>query len=139
MKQWIHRTLAPLVVAMTLTAAKAIVAQTIAISSASEAVQLTGSSGGSRKDPNCAGNIANFPNHVIQVADDSNLRFTLQAQGKPALLIQSASGQRFCVAADSFSGGKVEIPGRWPQGVYQVFVGDRSNGQYPYTLVISPN
>jgi hypothetical protein len=139
MKALIHRSFVALAALMALAAVQNVVAQTIAISSASQPVQLSGTSGGNRKDANCAGSIASTPNHVVQVQEDSNLRFTLQAAGKPALLIQSASGQVFCVAADSFSNGKVEIPGRWTQGTYQVFVGDRGNGQFPYTLSIAPN
>jgi hypothetical protein len=76
---------------------------------------------------------------VVQVAEDANLRITLQAGGQPSLLIRNPSGQEFCVPADSYSGGKIDIPGRWTKGNYSVYVGDRSNGQYPYTLSISHN
>lgn len=112
--------------------------QMIAISPGSQPVQVTGTSGGAKKDTGCAGYVATTPNHVIQVTEDSDLRFTLQSSGgQPALLIQGPDGQTFCVPADSYSGGKVEIPGRWPKGDYNVFVGDRANEHHTYTLSIS--
>ncbi len=119
--------------------ATAALSQTVAITPNSQTIQLNGTSGGGKKDPSCAGYIAPSPNHVVQVTEDANLQFTLQSSGQPALLIRSASGQNFCVPADSYSNGKVTIPGRWSKGTYAVFVGDRANGQHPYTLSISHN
>lgn len=119
-------------------AAGSALSETIAIAPTSQAVQVSGTSGGGQKDSGCAGNIAASPNHTIQVTEDTSLRFTLQASGgQPTLLIRGASGQNFCVAADSYSNGKVVIPGRWSRGTYSVFVGDRANGRHPYTLSIS--
>lgn len=124
--------------AIALGAAGAAFAQVVAVSPTSQTIQLSGKSGGDKKDNSCAGFIASAPNHIIQVTADTNLQFTLQAQGgQPALLIRSAAGQDFCVPADSYSGGKVQIPGRWSKGNYSVFVGDRAHGSYPYTLSIS--
>jgi hypothetical protein len=109
------------------------------ISSNSAPVQLSGMSGGNRKDDSCAGYIAANPNHVVKLTEATDLRFSLQSKGQPALLIRSSYGQEFCVPADSYSNGKVEIPGRWKQGTYSVFVGDRANGSHAYTLLISPS
>jgi hypothetical protein len=117
----------------------AAVSQSIAITPNSQPVEVNGTSGGTQKDKSCAGYIAASPNHTVQVMEDSNLLFRLQSSGQPALLIRSATGQDFCVPADSFSGGKVEIPGRWSRGKYLVFVGDRAGGQHSYTLSISRN
>ena len=103
----------------------------------SSEVQLNGTSGGSQKDGSCAGFIPTAPNHVVQLNNDANLDFTLRSTGQPALLIRSASGQSFCVPADSLSNGTVVIPGLWTKGTYSVYVGDRANGQHPYTLSIS--
>lgn len=111
--------------------------QIVAVTPTSQPIQLTGTSGGDKKDASCAGYIASSPNHVIQVTEDSNLQFTLQAAGSPALLIRSSTGQDFCVPADSYSGGKVQIPGRWSKGNYSVFIGDRAHGRHPYTLLVS--
>lgn len=112
-------------------------AQNVAISPGSAAVQLNGTSGGNRKDTSCAGFVSSAPNHVVQVTEDSNLEFVLRSTGEPALLIRGASGNEFCVPADKFSNGEVRIPGRWKKGSYSVFVGDRANGKHPYTLSIS--
>lgn len=114
-------------------------AQAVLIAANSPTVTLRGVSGGPKKSSGCAGFVANTPNHVVQVTEDSNLRFSLQAAGEPTLMISGPSGQTFCVQADSLSGGRIDIPGRWNQGNYTVFVGDRNKGQQsPYTLSISP-
>ena len=136
LKRWL---VVPLGLAIAGVTAAATFSQPIAITPSSQPVQVNGTSGGSQKDKSCAGYIATSPNHVIQVTEDSNLLFRLQSSGQPALLIRSAAGQDFCVPADSFSGGQVEIPGRWSRGKYLVFVGDRAGGQHSYTLSISRN
>lgn len=128
----------PLALAIALGTASTALSQSVAITSSSQTVQLNGTSGGSKKDSKgCAGFIEPAPNHVIQVTEDANLQFTLQSSGEPALLIRSISGQDFCVPADSYSEGKITIPGRWSKGTYSIYVGDRANGQHPYTLSIS--
>lgn len=130
----------PATMALSLSVADIALSQLIAITPSSSTVQVKGTSGGTQADASCAKHIAGSPNHVIQVTEDTNLRFSLQAVGgEPALLIRSATGQDYCVPADSDSGGKVTIPGRWSKGNYSVFVGDRANGQFPYTLSISRN
>lgn len=137
-KQFTRWLAIPTTLALTLGVAGAALSETIAITPSSNAVQVGGTSGGSAKGGSCAGNIAANPNHVIRVTQDANLRFTLQANGgQPTLLIRGSTGQDFCVAADSYSGGKIDIPGRWTEGTYSVFVGDRANGQHAYTLSIS--
>lgn len=126
----------PISVAIALSAAQVALSQSITISPSSQPTQVSGTSGGNRND-SCAGHIPTSPNHVVNVTEDADLRFVLQSQGEPALLIRSASGQNFCVPADRYSNGKVEIPGRWPKGTYSIYVGDRANGQHSYTLAIS--
>jgi hypothetical protein len=127
----------PTAVAIALGTVSAASAAPVLISSSASEVQLSGTTGGSLKDTSCAGFIQAAPNHVVQVNEDANLDFTLRSSGQPALLIRSASGQSFCVPADSLSNGTVVIPGLWTKGTYSVFVGDRANGQHPYTLSIS--
>lgn len=128
----------PAVLAMVLAAPGIAYSQAVAtITSASGGATLSGKSLGTNS---CAGDAPPTPSHEVQVTEDSNLRFTVQSEGGvPTLLIRSASGQRFCVQADSSSGGQVSIPGRWVKGRYLVYVGDRSRGQIPYTLRISGN
>jgi hypothetical protein len=128
----------PIAAAIALGTASTVLSQAVAITPNSQTIQLNGTSGGSKQDSKgCAGAIAAAPNHVVQVTEDANLQFTLQSSGEPALLIRSSSGQDFCVPADSYSNGKITIPGRWNKGTYSVFVGDRAKGQHPYTLSIS--
>ncbi|MEH2424344.1 MAG: hypothetical protein V7K48_26570 [Nostoc sp.] len=96
---------------------------------------LKGKSGGTVKS-NC-GNITTEPNQVIQVTESlPYLRLTVESQGKPTLLINGPGG-RFCVMADSYSGGKPEVSGFWQPGQYLVHVGELSKRQSSYTLSIS--
>ncbi|WP_193195287.1 hypothetical protein [Nostoc sp. MG11] len=96
---------------------------------------LNGQSGGSVKS-NC-GNITAAPNQVIQVTESlPYLRLTVESKGQPTLLIDGPGG-RFCVLADSYSGGKLELSGYWQPGKYLLFVGDLSQQQHSYTLSIS--
>jgi hypothetical protein len=96
---------------------------------------LNGNSGGGNKS-NC-GVITEAPNQVIQVTESlPYLRLTVEGTGKPTLLIDGPGG-RFCVLADSYSGGKAEISGYWEAGKYSLHIGELSQGQYTYTLSIS--
>lgn len=96
---------------------------------------LNGKSGGTVKS-NC-GNISAKPNQVIQVTESlPYLRLTVESQGKPTLLIDGPGG-RFCVLADSYSGGKSELSGFWQAGRYSLHVGELSKQEYSYTLSIS--
>ncbi|XGV96416.1 MAG: hypothetical protein ACAF41_27250 [Leptolyngbya sp. BL-A-14] len=134
-KRW---SVIPITVAIAWGTASTVLSQAVAITPSSQTIQLSGTSGGSKVDAKgCAGSIAAAPNHVVQLTDDANLQFTLQSSGEPTLLIRSGSGQDFCVPADSYSNGKITIPGRWSKGTYSVYVGDRAKGQHPYTLSIS--
>ncbi|MBD2563528.1 MULTISPECIES: hypothetical protein [Nostoc] len=96
---------------------------------------LNGNSGGTVKS-NC-GNITTEPNQVIQVTESlPYLRLTVESQGKPTLLIDGPGG-RFCVMADSYSGGKPELSGYWQEGKYSLYVGELSKQEYRYILSIS--
>jgi len=129
----------PAALAIALGTAGTVLSQSIAITPTTQPIQVSGTSGGSKNGGSCAGAIAASPNHIINVTEDTNLEFTLQAGGQPALLIRSASGQNFCVPADRYSNGTITVPGRWTKGTYSIFVGDRANGQSSYTLSITPN
>lgn len=109
--------------------------ETIKLARSNQSVAVQGTSGGGVKDRGCAGYIGNQPNHVVQLAEASDLRFSLQGTGQPTLLISGPNGRNFCVMADA--SGKIEVPGRWEQGNYSVYVGDRVQGKHPYTLSIS--
>lgn len=134
-KRW---SVVPTTIAAVLAMAGVASSQIVSVTPNSSGVTLDGTSGGARKDSSCAGFVADRPNHTIQVTEDSNLRFSLKGTGQPTLLITGAQGQTICVQADSLSGGKIEIPGRWSKGNYSVYVGDRAQGRNPYTLSIAP-
>jgi len=94
-----------------------------------------GTSGGA-KSSNC-GNIADAPSQVIQVKETlPYLHLSVQSSGQPTLLIEGPGGH-FCVLGDTDSGGRPEISGYWQAGRYSLYVGDRAEGQHPYTLSIS--
>ena len=139
MKTWSQWMALPIATAVVVTQISPVWSQAIAITPNSAPLQMTGSSGGDRQDNSCAGFISSQPNHTIQVTEDSDLRFVLQGAVQPALLIRSSTGKSFCVPADMYSNGKVEIPGRWHSGTYSVYVGDRANERHAYTLSISHN
>ncbi|MDM9379373.1 hypothetical protein QUB80_01455 [Chlorogloeopsis sp. ULAP01] len=96
---------------------------------------LKGQSGG-QNTTNC-GNIGATPSQVIQVTESlPYLRLTVESPGKPTLLIDGPGG-RFCVLADSYSGGKPEMSGYWPKGTYSLHVGELAKEEHTYTLSIS--
>ena len=97
---------------------------------------VRGKSGG-EKSSDC-GNIAATPNQIIEVKEPLPYgRFSVQSEGQPTLLIEGPKGRRFCVLADTEAGESPEVSGYWEVGKYSLYVGDRVNGQHPYTLSIS--
>ncbi|MBD2459594.1 hypothetical protein H6G89_00930 [Oscillatoria sp. FACHB-1407] len=98
------------------------------------AVVVTGNSGGSQSSS--CGFISGTPSQVVVVSQPTPLRFVVESQGQPTLLITGA-GQNRCAMADAYSGGMVQIPGVLNPGTYSVFVGDRAQGSHPYTLRIT--
>jgi hypothetical protein len=101
----------------------------------SEALVLNGISGGTVAS-NC-GNIANAPNHIIQLTQPlPYLRLTVDSPGQPTLLIDGPGGS-FCVLSDNYSGSKPELTGYFMPGEYTLHVGELSQSQYNYTLSIS--
>lgn len=132
-------TVVPAVLAMSLVFTNVTLAEAplvvIKPNSQPEPLIVNGKSGGEKKS-NC-GNIATAPNQVIQITDPlPYLRLTVESPGKPTLLIDGPGG-RFCVLADSYSGGKPEISGYWQKGNYSIYVGELSQRQYNYSLSFS--
>ncbi|XHR85028.1 MAG: hypothetical protein ACFKPT_12400 [Gloeotrichia echinulata GP01] len=99
---------------------------------------LNGTSAGGVKG-NC-GNINTAPNQIIEITEPlPYLRLTVESERQPTLLI-SGPGGRFCVLADSYSGGKAELSGYWQPGKYLLYIGyigDLSPDKFNYTLSIS--
>lgn len=103
--------------------------------SQSDPLVVRGKSGGVNGSD--CGNIAATPNQVIQVTESlPYLRLSVESPGAPTLLIEGPGG-RFCVLADSYSGGSPEISGYWEKGKYSLYVGNHTQEQHPYTLSIS--
>jgi hypothetical protein len=101
-----------------------------------EPLNISGVSGGQNNSGDC-GFVSQAPNHVIQVTQDLPYwRIAVQTAGAPSLMIQGPRG-RFCVLPANAAAGNVEFSGYGDKGTYTIFVGDRSQGQHPYSLSIS--
>jgi hypothetical protein len=101
-----------------------------------EPLTISGVSGGPNNSGDC-GFVSQAPNHVINVTQDLPYwRIAVQTAGAPSLMIQGPRG-RFCVLPANAAAGNVEFSGYGDKGIYTIFVGDRSQGQHPYSLSIS--
>jgi hypothetical protein len=133
MKSLIRWTAIPAALTMALAIATTAQADTVRTPLQSE-VQITGTSGGSQSSS--CGFISGTPSQVVVVDQPTPLRFSVESQGQPTLLI-TGGGQNRCAMADDYSGGRLQIPGVLNPGTYSVFVGDRAQSSHPYTLRIS--
>lgn len=100
---------------------------------------IQGQTGGPINSKGC-GYIASSPNHVINIPTRVDyMRLTVQANGgQPTLLVKGpTSKDSFCVLGDAASGFKPEMSGVWEPGKYQIYVGDLSGSNHPFTLSIS--
>ncbi|WP_413167307.1 hypothetical protein ACL6C3_11495 [Capilliphycus salinus ALCB114379] len=98
-------------------------------------VTTSGTSGGESNSGDC-GFVAAAPNHTIDVAEDLPLlRINVQTSGAPTLLIEGPAG-RYCVLPEG-AGGNLQFSGYAPSGTYNIYVGDREQGQHSYNLSIS--
>jgi hypothetical protein len=138
MKTLKHWMVVPAAVAMLFGSASVVRSQAIQIAPGfdPDPTVVNGTSGGSVASKGC-GAIAAQPNHVVTLSANFNyLRFNVQGDGQPTLLIKGPNGTS-CVPADSFSGGKIQAPGFWEKGIYSIYVGDLAGGQHPYTLSLT--
>ena len=100
---------------------------------------IQGKTGGPINSKGC-GYIASSPNHVINISKRVDyMRLSVRASGgQPTLLVKGPSPQdSFCVLGDASSGFKPEMSGVWEPGKYQIYVGDLSGKNHPFTLNIS--
>lgn len=101
-----------------------------------EPLNVSGVSGGPNNSGDC-GFVSQGPNQVIEVTQDLPYwRIAVQTAGAPSLMIQGPRG-RFCVLPANAAAGSVEFSGYGDKGTYVIFVGDRAQGQHPYSLSIS--
>ncbi|MDJ1175260.1 hypothetical protein [Roseofilum capinflatum] len=103
------------------------------ISPGFQPLEIAGLSGG--PTPSNCGNLAEAPNVTLTVTADTSIHFRLQSSGNPTLKIDGPQDFDLCVP--SHDGSTVEIPGQWPPGQYDVFIGDLQGGSHGYTLKIS--
>ncbi|NET06091.1 MAG: hypothetical protein F6K09_34535 [Merismopedia sp. SIO2A8] len=97
---------------------------------------LQGTSGGSNDSGDC-GMISATANHTITLSQQFDyLRFTVEASGKPTLLIEGPN-RRTCVPG--LPDENIEDSGLWKPGKYSIFIGDSAGGQHNYKLSITQN
>ncbi|NER28195.1 MAG: hypothetical protein F6J89_11325 [Symploca sp. SIO1C4] len=97
---------------------------------------LQGTSGGSNDSGDC-GMINATANHTITLSQQFDyLRFTVEASGKPTLLIEGPN-RRTCVPG--LPDENIEDSGLWKPGKYSIFIGDSAGGQHNYKLSITQN
>ena len=134
------KSLAPIItltLAMILAAAGTVRSQPLQLAPGfPEPLSVSGVSGGPNNSGDC-GFVASGPNIVLEVTQDLPYwRIAVQTAGAPSLMIQGPRG-RFCVLPASVAAGNVEFSGYGDKGTYAIFVGDRAQGQHPYSLSIS--
>ena len=101
-----------------------------------EPLNVSGVSGGPNNSGDC-GFVSQGPIQVIEVTQDLPYwRIAVQTAGAPSLMIQGPRG-RFCVLPANAAATTVEFSGYGDKGTYTIFVGDRAQGQHPYSLSIS--
>ena len=100
---------------------------------------VQGKTGGPINSKGC-GYISSSPNHVINISKRVDyMHLSVRTSGgQPTLLVKGPSSQdSFCVLGDAASGFKPEMSGVWEPGKYQIYVGDLSGKNHPFTLNIS--
>lgn len=126
-----------LTLAIILTAAGTVRSQPLQIAPGfREPLSVSGVSGGPNNSGDC-GFVSQGPNQVVEVTQDLPYwRIAVQTAGAPSLMIQGPRG-RFCVLPANAAAGNVEFSGYGDKGTYTIFVGDRAQGQHPYSLSIT--
>jgi len=83
----------------------------------------------------CLGHTGVAPSHVVQLAGDADyLRFDVQGQGDPTLLINGPEGW---LCSDDVAGLMPRIDGSFPAGTYRIWVGSvRPDDEQGYVLLI---
>ena len=133
-KQWI---LVPATLAVILSSLGGVLAQTVNQLGGGftpDPLQLSGTSEGSVDKP--CDKLGTTPQHIIELTENFDyLRFSLQTDGQPTLVIQRQGQNKQCIPGSS--GQMIEYPGYWEQGLYNIYIIDRTGNQHPYTLSIT--
>lgn len=136
MRSRINWAIAPTAIALTFAIASTAAYGQTARTPLNSPIVISGNTGGSQSNESCRGfKFPNAPNQVVQVTEAAtSLRFSVEGSNQMAVLI-TGPGNPLCIPAES--SGTIQVPGVWQQGTYSVFVGDRSNGNTPFTLSIT--
>jgi hypothetical protein len=103
------------------------------------AVAVGGTSGGSRPAPgNCAGTIAEEPDHVLYVdSPANNLTISVTSAADTTLVIDGPGGIR---CADDVNGINPAVTASFVRGEYKIYVGSYTRDQlHPYSLGVAPS
>jgi hypothetical protein len=137
MKSLLHKVSLP-IVALTLTLlGQAAIAQPIAQTPLTQAIQTSGSINPSR--PSNCGFLADGAAQVLQVNEDfASVNIAVSGSSGLTLFIEGPNGFTECHAT-SGSTGTVNAPGLMNQGRYSFYVGNANPVPTSYTLTLSQN
>ncbi|UJR78968.1 hypothetical protein [Sandaracinus amylolyticus] len=102
---------------------------------------LAGTAGGSvvasTRRSECAGNVAEEPDHVVDVGAETHVALRVTSEGDTTLLVQTADGEWLC--NDDFDGLQPAIARTFAPGPLRVWVGtwDAEDAGAPYELAVS--
>ncbi len=113
------------------------------LTASNPSMEIKGVSGGPSLVSDCSAVLSQQPSQEILLTESflqtsGFLKFALEAPGAPVLVLDGPAG-RFCSLGDSRSeqNQNPEVSGYWLPGTYRVYVGDREQGNHPYTLSIN--
>lgn len=96
-------------------------------------VTLNGMSGGSQTTDAC-GSIPATPHLELNLDRASYLQVSAETTGEATLWIDGPLD--FCILRDA-STTQLSTAGRWPEGLYHIYVGDREEKSAAFTLTVS--
>lgn len=113
----------------------------ISQSNNSESIIVNGRSGGTDLHQGC-GYLNLNPNYRINLDNDNtfmNIAVNIEnINANPTLFVIGQNTQtQFCSFAESSTGETLSISGLWPQDTYFIYVGDRNQNSYDFTLTIN--
>ena len=94
---------------------------------------LTGTTGGNQTSESC-GSIPDFAPLELNLDRASYLQVTVQTSADTTLWIDGPLD--FCVLWDP-TANQLHTAGHWPEGLYQIYVGDRQGQSHAFSLTVS--
>lgn len=95
-------------------------------------VTVTGVSGGAINTLSC-GTIPATPDLELNLTEDSYLQVQVETLGDSTIWIDGPLD--FCVLRDGET-NQLETSGHWPEGLYQIYVGDQEGGGSDFSLTL---